>query len=298
MSMSPGDSDVATILDRLPGPADAIFGRGSADLIGSTVSGMGRKVLIVTGKSSLRSGLRGRITSQLDSFGLDYSIFEDVSQNPTKQIVDQGAHFIRDSGFDVVLAVGGGSQMDAAKAMAFMGVNEGGIADYGRGPGSDTSFQTLPVVAVPTTCGTGSENNGICVLTDAVTKDKGGFTGKVLVPKKSIIDPDLMETMPRKVMSAVSFDALSHLIESYVSNSSNDITDEACRAGLRLMSEGLVRANRDIHDKDAVDKVVCASTLAGYTIFEAGTVVPHAMEHPMSGLKDIVHGRGLAAISP
>ena len=282
----------------IPGPSRIVFGRGGCVTVGDTVAEFGRKAMIVAGKSSISSGLLDRIKAQLDGLGLDYEVYGKVSQNPTKDIVDDGAAFASAADCDVVLALGGGSQMDAAKAMAFMAVNKGRTVDYGRGPGEDMSFKALPVVAVPTTCGTGSENNGICVLTDPDTRDKGGFTGKVLVPKASIVDPDLMETMPRRVMSAVSFDALSHLIESYVSSAADTGTDNACRTGLRLMSEGLVAANDNILDREALDKVVLASTLAGYTIFQAGTVVPHAMEHPLSGLKDIVHGRGLAAISP
>jgi alcohol dehydrogenase class IV len=285
-------------VETIPGPGNIVFGRGTSATIGEHVAEHGRKALMVTGRSSLSSGLRSRVISQLDSLEIDHVIFDGIGANPTKDKVDLGAEIAVQNGCDVILAVGGGSQMDAAKAMGFVALNGGRTSDLGRGPGGDTTLVSIPVVAVPTTCGTGSENNGICVLTDPETRDKGGFTGRAMVPKVSIVDPDLMTTMPPKVMSAVSFDALSHIIESYVSNHSDPGTDAACRTAMRLLSEGLVEANLDINDKEALDKVVLASTIAGYTIFDAGTVAPHALEHPLSGLKDIVHGRGLAAISP
>lgn len=282
----------------LPGTDRIMFGRKMSESIGAYVKPFGTKAMVVTGRSSARSGLRERVLAQLEQNGIGYAVFEDVGQNPTTASVDAGAVFARENGCDVVLAVGGGSQMDAAKAMALVAGNGGTVDDYRHGEGNDPSVKPLPVVAVPTTCGTGSEANGICVLTDPVTHDKAGLTSKAIVPRVALVDPELMETMPKEVMASVSYDALCHLIESYVSSARTEDSDTICRKALRYLSESLVRANDDMRDTGAMDRVVYASSVAGLTIYAAGTVAPHAIEHPLSGLRNIAHGRGLAIISP
>lgn len=284
--------------ENLPGTERIVFGRKKAESIGAYVRPFGRKVLLVTGRSSLRSGLRDRILAQLEMNGIDYAVFDSVPSNPTTDSIDAGASFARENGCDSVLVVGGGSQMDAAKAIALVAGNGGSVHDYTGGRGNAPEITALPVVAVPTTCGTGSEANGISVLTDSDTRDKAGLTCKAAVPRIAVVDPELMETMPRNIMNSVSFDALCHLIESYVSSGRTDETDTICRKGLRYLSESIVAANENIRDTGALDRVAYASSIAGVSIYRAGTVAPHALEHPLSGLKDIAHGRGLAAISP
>ncbi|MBE6526712.1 MAG: iron-containing alcohol dehydrogenase [Thermoplasmata archaeon] len=285
-------------VDSLPGTERIIFGRKKAESIGAYIKPFGRKALVVTGRSSVKTGLRDRILAQLQMNGIDSVVFDSVPSNPTTESIDAGAAFARENGCDSVLVVGGGSQMDAAKAIALVAGNGGSVRDYTGGRGNAPEITALPVVAVPTTCGTGSEANGISVLTDSDTHDKAGLTCKAAVPRVAVVDPELMETMPPNIMNAVSFDALCHLVESYVSGGRTDDTDLICRKGLRYLSESLVAANENIRDAGALDRVVYASSIAGVSIYKAGTVAPHALEHPLSGMKDIVHGRGLAAISP
>jgi alcohol dehydrogenase class IV len=262
------------------------------------MSGLGKKALVVTGKSAIRSGLRDRAVSQLNDAGIDSVFFDGVGSNPTMGSVDSGAGTAVSEGCDCVLVIGGGSQIDAAKAMALVAGNGGSVRDYLGGKGNVPGLKALPVVAVATTCGTGSEVNGICVLTDEETRDKGGMTSRTVVPKTSIVDPALMETMPPTIMASVSFDAFCHLAESYISGGRDEYTDGICANGLSLLSMYLLRANRDIHDVHALDAVCMASTMAGIVIYKAGTTAPHALEHPLSGLRNIPHGEGLAAVSP
>lgn len=132
--------------------------------------------------------------------------------NPTLDSVDDGVAAAAEGGCDMVVAVGGGSQMDCAKAIAMMSASGGSIRDY---YGKSSPRKSLPVVAVPTTCGTGSEVNGICVLTDPETHDKTVLSSQSAVPKAALVDPSLMETMSAEIMASVSFDAFCHLVESY-----------------------------------------------------------------------------------
>ena len=282
----------------LPGTERIVFGRKKAESVGAYVRPFGMRTLLVTGRSSAASGLRERILAQLEQNGVEFFVYDKVPSNPTTESIDEGAAFARENECDSILVVGGGSQMDAAKAMALVAGNGGSVYDYMAGQGNDPGVTPLPVIAVPTTCGTGSEANGICVLTNSMTRDKAGLTCRAAVPRVAIVDPELMETMPKGIMASVSFDAFCHLVESYVSGGRTDDTDIICRKGLQYLSESLVAANDDIHDVGALDRVVYASAIAGVAIYKAGTVAPHALEHPLSGLRDIAHGRGLAAISP
>ena len=291
-------SEVLSSVRRGLGDDGFDFGRGMADQAGSRTARFGRNALLVTGRSSAASGLRDRILAQLENAGVSCTVFEGVGSNPLMTSVDVGAAVARESGCDVVLAVGGGSQIDAAKAMALVAGNGGSVRDYTKGRGNAPGLKVLPVIAVPTTCGTGSEVNGFSVLTDPDTRDKAGMACSAAVPKVALVDPSVMETMPQRIMSAVSFDALCHLMEAFVSSNHDDVSDAQCRRGMAMMAEGLVRANEDIRDEEALDKVVYASALAGIPIYTKGTVAGHALEHPLSGLRNIAHGRGLAAVTP
>lgn len=284
--------------DPLPGTERIVFGRRTAERIGSTVSAFGRNVLLVTGRSSAATGLRERVLAQLEEAGVGCTVFDGVGPNPLVTSVDIGADAAREAGCDCVLAVGGGSQMDAAKMIALVAGNGGCMEDYLDGSCNSPDASVLPVVAVPTTCGTGSEANPTSVLTDPVTRDKKGFRCANALPRVAIVDPVLMETMPRKVTASVTFDALCHLIEAYVSTGRTETSDILCRKGLSYMSECMIRANDDIRDSEALDKVSYAASIAGIAIFRAGVVAPHMLEHPMSGLRDIAHGTGLAIVAP
>ena len=237
-------------------PADLRFGRGLADNIGDICKEIGgEKVLVVTGTGSTkRSGLLDRVLVSLKAAGLGAAVFDKVTQNPLTTTVYEGVELAKAEGCGVILGVGGGSIMDAAKAIAFCTVNAGDVSDYifGKKQGAGA----LPIVLLPTTCGTGSEGNQIAVLTNPETKDKKALYTMQVMPRVSVIDPDVMTTMPKSVLSSVGFDAFTHSLVSL------------------------------------------AATLGGMVIGAAGVSAAHGMEHPASGLKNIVHGRGLAALTP
>jgi len=278
-------------------PVNLLFGRGRINEVGSEVAKYGKKALIVTGKSSTKkSGLLDKTKNLLEEAKVEYEIFDKVEQNPLTTTVYEGVEVIKETGCDVILGLGGGSIMDAAKSIAFAAENSGDISEYifGIKQGNDA----LPIVLVPTTCGTGSEGNCFSVLTNPETKDKKSLRTNVIIAKASIIDPELMTTMPRGILASVGFDALAHNMEAYVSKNGQPLTDMKSLYGIKLLAENLIKVYKDSDDLEAWEKVSLASTLGGMVIGAAGVTAPHGMEHPASGLYDIVHGKGLAALTP
>ena len=278
-------------------PVNLIFGRGKAELIGTEAAKYGKKALIVTGHSSTKeSGLLDRAVKLLADAGLESAIYDNVSQNPLTTTAIEGADFAKSEGCDVVIALGGGSIMDCAKAIAFIVKNDGDINDYIFN--RKHSDEALPLILVPTTCGTGSEGNGFAVLTNPDTGDKKSLRCPAIVGKASIIDSELMETMPKSILASVGFDALCHCMEAYTSKIGQPITDMLAHEGMALIGEHLVKVYKGEGTADDWDAITWASTIGGMVINTAGVTLAHGMEHPASGLKNIVHGRGLAALTP
>lgn len=278
--------------------ADLRFGRGLADKIGDICKEIGgEKVLVVTGTGSTkRSGLLDRVLVSLKAAGLGAAVFDKVTQNPLTTTVYEGVELAKAEGCGVILGVGGGSIMDAAKAIAFCTVNAGDVSDYifGKKQGAGA----LPIVLLPTTCGTGSEGNQIAVLTNPETKDKKALYTMQVMPRVSVIDPDVMTTMPKSVLSSVGFDAFTHSLEAYTSKKANPITDAQALLGMQLLAVDLPKLVSGEGGAAEWEAVSLAATLGGMVIGAAGVSAAHGMEHPASGLKNIVHGRGLAALTP
>ncbi len=278
-------------------PVNLLFGRGTSNEIGKEVAKYGKKALIVTGKSSTKkSGLLDKVMNLLNDAKIEYEVFDKVEQNPLTTTVYEGVEIIKDTGCDVILGLGGGSIMDAAKSIAFSAKNPGDISEYIFG--MKQGNEALPIVLVPTTCGTGSEGNSFSVLTNPETKDKKSLRTNAIIAKASIIDPELMTTMPKSILASVGFDALAHNMEAYLSKIGQPLTDMKAFYGIKLLADNLIKVYNAPSDLEAWEKVTLASTLGGMVIGVAGVAAPHGLEHPASGLYDIVHGKGLAALTP
>lgn len=278
-------------------PVNLVFGCGKSDTIGERTAAFGKRALIVTGGSSTkRSGLLNKTGEQLRKNGVSFVLFDKVTPNPLTTTVYEGAALAAAEGCDVVVALGGGSSIDAAKGIAFQVVNGGDINDFIFNRA--LSNKALPIIAVPTTCGTGSEGNGFAVLTNPDNMDKKSLRCNAIVPACSIIDPMLMATMPKSTLACVGFDALCHCMEAYLSSISQPLTNIQALEGIRLAAQSLPKVYADPKDLDSWEQLSLASTLGGMVINTAGVTAPHGMEHPASGLKNIVHGRGLAALTP
>ena len=278
-------------------PVNIEFGSGKVAKAGELTKPYGKKALIVTGHSSAKkSGLYDKVKDSLKAEGIDAVLFDKVAQNPLTTTAAEGAAFAKDNGCDVVVAIGGGSIMDCAKAIAFLAVNDGDVSDYIFGKkASDTA---LPIILIPTTCGTGSEGNGIAVLTNPDNGDKKSLRCNAIVAKVSIVDPECMMTMPKHVLASVGFDALCHNMEAYTSKIAQPFTDALSLYAVDLIAHNLVDVYKGTGSKDSWEKITLASTIGGMVINTTGVTLAHGMEHPSSGLKDVVHGKGLAALTP
>jgi len=278
-------------------PVNIIFGRGRAGEVGTETAKYGKKALIVTGGSSTKkSGLLENTIASLKASGVESVVFDQVEPNPLTTTVQEGAKLANRSGCDVVVGIGGGSSMDAAKGIAFQAMIEGDISDYIFG--LKFSDKALPIILVPTTCGTGSEGNGFAVLSNPETLDKKSLRSNAIIAKCSIVDPELMMTMPKQILASVGFDALCHNMEAYLSKTTQPFVAMQALEGIRLLGENLVKVYRSPDDLEGWDNITFASTLGGMVIHAAGVTAAHGMEHPASGLKNIVHGKGLAALTP
>ena len=292
-------------------PVNIQFGWNKVDSAADFVTPYGKKALIVTGRSSAKkSGLYDRVVAKLETAHIDHVLFDQVDANPLTTTALEGAALAKSESCDVVIAIGGGSIMDCAKGIAFMAVNDGGINDYIFN--RKTSDNALPLIVIPTTCGTGSEGNGFGVLTNPETGDKKSLRCNAIVPKVSIVDPAVMGTMPPHVLASVSFDALCHNIEAYTSKMAQPFTDALSYYAVTLLAQYLVPLYKHVKavangkpevlsEKQLIkawESVTLASTIGGMVINTAGVTLAHGMEHPASGLKDITHGVGLAVIEP
>ena len=292
-------------------PVNIQFDWNKVDNIADFAASYGKKALIVTGRSSAKkSGLYDRVVAKLDAAHIDHVLFDQVDANPLTTTALDGAALAKSESCDMVIAIGGGSIMDCAKGIAFMAVNDGDINDYIFN--RKFSDNALPLIVIPTTCGTGSEGNGFGVLTNPETGDKKSLRCNAIVPKVSIVDPGVMGTMPSHVLASVGFDALCHNIEAYTSKTAQPFTDALAHYAVTLLAQYLVPLYKHVkataEGKPAVlnekqltkawEAVTLASTIGGMVINTAGVTLAHGMEHPASGLKDITHGVGLAIIEP
>lgn len=292
-------------------PVNIQFGWNKVDNVADFAAPYGKKALIVTGRTSAKkSGLYDRVVAKLDAAHIGHVVFDQVDANPLTTTALDGAALAKSESCDMVIAIGGGSIMDCVKGIAFMAVNDGDINDYIFN--RKTSDNALPLIVIPTTCGTGSEGNGFGVLTNPETGDKKSLRCNAIVPKVSIVDPAVMGTMPPHVLASVGFDALCHNIEAYTSKTAQPFTDALAHYAVILLAQYLVPLYKHVkaiaNGQEAVlnkkqltkawESVTLASTIGGMVINTAGVTLGHGMEHPASGLKDITHGVGLAVIEP
>lgn len=284
-------------------PTKWIFGTGALDELGKQTL-PGKRALLVTssGCSAKESGALDRVQAQLAQAGAEYVLFDRVEANPLKTTVMAGAAFAREQSCDFVVALGGGSVMDASKAIASMATNSGDLWDYvmgGSGKGTVLTEQPLPVVAITTTAGTGSEVDQFGVISNDETCEKIGFGGyDSLFPVLSIVDPALMATVPPQLTAFQGFDALFHSTEAYISKSANLFSDMVALTAIENVANNLAAAVQDGTNMEAREKVAFANTLSGYSMVTGSCTSEHSLEHAMSAYHhNLPHGAGLIMIS-
>ena len=284
-------------------PTRVLFGAGQlSKLHEQTMPGKKAMLVISNGKSTWMSGALDRTTEQLRAAGVEMALFDKVGANPLKSIVEEGADFARSNGCDFVVALGGGSVMDAAKVMAMYAPQPGGLWDYV--PGATGKMQplvnpVLPWVAITTTAGTGSEVDQWGVVTNPATNEKIGCGGMdSLFPVLAVVDPELMATVPAKFTAYQGFDALFHSTEGFISKANSLMSDMVQLAAIENVGKYLARAVRDGSDMEAREHMAFANTMSGYSMVVGACTSEHAMEHAMSAYHgDLPHGAGLIMIS-
>ncbi len=281
-------------------PTEIRFGRGRFAELGAVAARYGRRALLVTvPEEPCFHGLFGRAKSLLVKAGLAVTRFGGVIPNPTTDVVTRGARAARAFRADVIVAVGGGSTMDTAKAIAVEATHPGGAWDYLFFRSAQPTAKTLPVVAVTTTSGTGSHVTQVAVVTNPAEKNKSALYHPLLYPRASLVDPELMLTLPTKVTAATGFDVFAHAFESYINPGGSPYTDMMALEALRLVARHLPAAVKRGKDLDAREGMAWADTLAGLCIANSGVTLPHGIGMAIGGLyPHVAHGEALAVVYP
>ena len=284
-------------------PTKIVFGEGRLNKLHSQkLPGKKAMIVISNGKSTKTSGSLDRTIAELEQAGVSSVVFDKIMANPLKSTVMEGGAFAKEHGCDFIVALGGGSVMDAAKAIATMATNEGDLWDYvygGTGKGQRMKEDPLPIVAITTTAGTGSEVDAFSVISNEETNEKIGFGGdERLFPQLAIVDPDLMKSVPPKFTAYQGFDALFHSTECYIARSANLMCDMYALTSIENIGSYLARAVQDGSDMEAREHVAFANTLSGVAMTLSSCTSEHSMEHAMSAYHhDLPHGAGLIMIS-
>ena len=282
-------------------PTRVLFGCGELKKL-ATEKMPGKKALIVisSGTSMRKYGYLGNVERYLKENGVDSVVFDKILPNPTKQHVMEAAELCRKEGCDMVVGLGGGSSIDSAKAIAIMACNEGDYWDYipaGSGKGRAVE-RALPIIALPTTAGSGTEADPWAVITNEEVHEKIGFGSPLTYPAISIIDPELMVSIPPQLTAFQGFDAFFHAAEGFIANCATPISDLFALEAIRLLYKYLPVAVKDGRNLKARAKVAWASTLAGMVESTSCCISEHSMEHAMSAYyPQLPHGAGLIAIS-
>lgn len=284
-------------------PTRTLFGAGKLnELHAQEMPGKKAMVVISNGKSMKETGTLYRVLKELAQAGVETAVFDRVQANPLRSTVMDGAAFAKENCCDFVVALGGGSVMDASKAMAAMAANDGDIWDYmngGTGGGKVLTEKALPVVCITTTAGTGSEADQWGVITNDETNEKIGFGGyDCLFPVLSVVDPELMISVPAKFTAYQGFDALFHSTECYISKAHNLMGDMLALTAIKNIGKYLMLAVKDGTDLEAREGVAFANNLSGQLMTVSSCTSEHSMEHAMSAYhQELPHGAGLIMIS-
>lgn len=282
-------------------PTKIVFGRGSISRLSELLLEYSDKdtVLIVSGKNAAKKhGYLDRIGGYSEKAGWNTLVFDEVSPNPKSKEINKAIKKIRKKDgkiiCDLIIGLGGGSAIDAAKAIS-AGLYYNSIEEI---IGKTVTQARLPVIAIPMTAGSGAEVTQGAIITDTKIKLKSGIRGTALFPKVAIVDPELMLTLPTKVTAETGFDALTHAIESYVAKKANIITDLYAEKAIKLIAYNLERTIKDGSDIDARERMSLAALFGGMNIANASSCLPHRLQQAMGSIVDCSHGGGLAAVYP
>ena len=276
-------------------PTAIIFGPGSLSELGGAIQDRLRssRPLLVTDRGVVKAGIAEKLISQLP----ETPTFDEVEQNPRHTTVDRGGEIARELKPDLIIGLGGGSVLDAAKAIALLATNPGRIEDYeGR-----EKYKTapLPVLAIPTTCGTGSEVTWVAVITHTGRQFKMSIKGPQMYPAVALVDPDLLMTLPPHLIASTGLDALTHAVEAFTVKPASVITDALALESLRLIFRSLPEAYQDIRNNaESRESLMLGSLLAGLAFGNSDVGAVHCLAESVGSLYDTPHGVANAVFLP
>jgi alcohol dehydrogenase class IV len=279
-------------------PTRIIFGDGVFGEVGVYVSRLGANAFVMLDPFLKSSPVEDRLVAQLQAKAIRHTIWYDIVANPRAQTCDRAAALAKEKGCDSIVAVGGGSAIDAAKAVALVAVHGGNSWDYTTRAGADVraaSAPGLPLLAVPTTAGTGSEVTPFAVLSNRDLKLKAAIINRVCFPAYALIDPTLHLTKPRNLTASTGIDTFNHAFEGFIGNQANTWSDLFAVRAMELVAQNLRKACTEGRNLGARRRMAEACYLAGMTLANVGVGIPHALGQALGALKDTPHGESCAA---
>lgn len=268
-------------------PGKIISGSGALEAAESALKAFGKKALIVTDKVMIDLGNCAKVEAALKNEGVEYVIYSDITGEPTDVMIDGGVKVYKENGCDFIVALGGGSPIDSMKAIASLIENGGSISDY---MGKVIDVPVPPMVAIPTTAGTGSEATQFTIITDTKKDIKMLLKGAVLMPTLAIIDPQFTMTAPPKITAATGLDALCHAVEAYTSRKAQTLSDTFAVSAVKRIFKFLPVAFKDGKNEEARVEMSVAALEAGIAFNNASVTIIHGMSRPIGALFHVAHG--------
>jgi len=273
------------------------FQSGGIQFLGEEVKALGgKKVFLVTDPGVKKSGILERALKSLQKDGIPCAVFDEVEANPSSQTVEKGFGLYKQNDCDILVALGGGSAIDTTKAIGILATHPDPIFKY-EGANKVTN-PIPPLIAIPTTAGTGSEVTGASVITDKARKYKAAIRSPYLIPKVALLDSELLLTLPPAVLAATGMDAYTHAYECFVSSATNPVSQALAFDSMRLIQRNLRRFYANPDNLEAAEAMMVASTMAGIAFFNGRVGIVHAMAHPLGGHFNVPHGVANAVLLP
>ena len=268
-------------------PGQMITGSGALDMAQNTLGTLGKKAMIVTDKVMIDLGNCAKVENALKSQNVEYTIYSEIAGEPTDTMIAKGLEQYKAEGCDFLVALGGGSPIDSMKAIGSLVKNGGNISDY---MGKVIDVEMPPMVAIPTTAGTGSEATQFTIITDTKKDIKMLLKGKCLIPSLAIIDPQFTMTAPPKITAATGLDALCHAVEAYTSRKAQTLSDTFAMSAVKRIFKYLPVAFHDGKNEEARVQMSVAALEAGIAFNNASVTLIHGMSRPIGALFHVAHG--------
>lgn len=278
-------------------PARIIFGRGVIERLAEEILSLGKRALLVTGCSAMRkSGVLDRVGAIMKSAGVEFFLFDGVESDPSLETVNEGIEFIQRERCDVVIGLGGGSAIDVAKAIASIVKQPGTVWEYHRG--KKIEKEGLPFIAVPTTAGTGAEITNNSVLMDREKLVKKSIRSPHMIAKVALVDPELTLSIPPRITAYTGMDAFVQALESYVTKTSNPITDTLALQAIEVIFHNLPEAVQEGENIEVREKMALGSLLSAMAFSNSGLGAVHGLAHPIGAHFGVPHGLACAVLLP